>query len=211
MFCYKSIDFYCGSVKIDIEEKFGGIRLRVISGCARGHKLKCLEGMNTRPTTDRIKESLFNIIAGYIPDAYILDLFAGTGALGIEALSRGAEHAVFVDQSQSASKIIRDNLTHTKLEHKAKIHTTSWNDFIDKIYANDRKFDVIFMDPPYEKGFIIPVTQRIWEKNMLSENGLLVIERDKEDEVPKVIGGFEVYREQQYGRTVLCFLRLEHA
>lgn len=185
--------------------------MRVISGTARGHKLKCLEGMNTRPTTDRIKESLFNIIAGYIRDAYVLDMFAGTGALGIEALSRGAEFAVFVDQSHAASNVIRDNLVHTKLDHQSKIHTTSWNDFIEKIYVNDRKFDVIFMDPPYEKGFIIPVTQRIWEKNMLSENGLLVIERDKEDEIPKVIGGLEVYREQQYGRTVLCFLRSQQS
>ncbi|WHH61615.1 16S rRNA (guanine(966)-N(2))-methyltransferase RsmD [Petroclostridium sp. X23] len=179
----------------------------MISGSARGHKLKSLTGMQTRPTTDRIKESLFNIIAGYLDDAYVLDLFAGTGGLGIESLSRGAEFAVFIDKNTEAIKVIKENLTHTKLTEKAKVYACDFYEYIRRFEPTDRKFDIIFMDPPYSKGFIVPVIQGIWKNKLLHDDGMIVIERESGDEIPQKIEGLEIVREKQYGRTIINFMK----
>jgi 16S rRNA (guanine(966)-N(2))-methyltransferase RsmD len=163
--------------------------------------------MSTRPTTDRIKESLFNIIAAYIPGAYVLDLFAGTGNLGIESLSRGAEFAIFVDKSPVAAKIILENLTHTKLSQKAQIYTCDWFSFINKFDTTYKKFDIIFMDPPYSQEFIVPVLREIWKKRLLKEDGMIIVEREKTDVISEIIEGFRIVREKEYGRTVITMLR----
>ena len=126
--------------------------LRVISGTAKGHKLKTIKGITTRPTADRVKESLFNIISGLIPKARVLDVYAGTGSIGIEALSRGAEFAVFVDKSNECSRIIRENLVSTKLIDKASVITGDIFITLNKISKNNKKFDIIFLDPPYKKS-----------------------------------------------------------
>ncbi|WP_094546506.1 16S rRNA (guanine(966)-N(2))-methyltransferase RsmD [Petroclostridium xylanilyticum] len=181
--------------------------MRVISGSAKGHKLKSLKGMATRPTADRIKESLFNIIAAYLPDAYVLDLFAGTGSLGIESLSRGAEFVVFVDKNPMAVRIISENLLHTKLNEKAKVYNCDWSEYISRFSNAERKYDIIFMDPPYSKGFIIPVLQKIWQKQLLSIEGMIIVEREKGDVIPELIEGLKIVREQHYGRTVITFIQ----
>lgn len=124
--------------------------MRVIAGTCRSLPLKSVPGDNTRPTTDRIKETLFNILQPYIPGAFFLDLFAGSGAIGIEALSRGAEHVWFADHDRRAVQVIRENLRFTKLEDRADILYSDALDAARKL-AGMRHFDVIFMDPPYGK------------------------------------------------------------
>jgi len=181
--------------------------MRVVSGIAKGHKLRSLQGLATRPTTDKVKESLFNIIASIVPGAYVLDLFAGTGSLGIEALSRGSEFAVFVDKNPAAVKVIKENLIHTKLGDHAHVFCADYNRYIHHIYDNERKFDIIFLDPPYCKDFIIPALEGISTKQLLARDGMIVIERDKEDNIPEKVLDLSVIRNKDYGRTVLTFMK----
>jgi len=181
--------------------------MRVVSGIAKGHKLRSLQGLATRPTTDKVKESLFNIIASIVPGAYVLDLFAGTGSLGIEALSRGSEFAVFVDKNPAAVKVIKENLIHTKLSDHAHVFCADYSRYIHQIYDNGRKFDIIFLDPPYCKDFIIPALEEISKKQLLARDGMIVIERDKEDYIPEKVLDLSVIRNKDYGRTVLTFMK----
>ena len=129
--------------------------MRVIAGAAKGHTLETIEGLNTRPTTDRIKETLFNIIAFDLPECRFLDIFAGSGAIGIEALSRGAEEAVFVEQAANCTEVIRRNLMHTKLQDRARLLQMDAVAALDKLAAEGKKFDIIFalneMTHPGEK------------------------------------------------------------
>jgi len=185
---------------------YGGMECGLY-GTAKGHKLKSLDGMATRPTADKIKESLFNILLPIISDTYVLDLFAGTGSIGIEALSRGAEFAVFIDKNPSAVKIIRENLIHTKLQDKSKIYNADYKKYINNIYDGERAFDIIFIDPPYNKGLIIPAMQLIGEKKLLSPDGLIVVEHGKEENIPEQIGDFKAIRKQDYGRTIITFYK----
>ena len=124
--------------------------MRVIAGTARSLPLKTIEGLETRPTTDRIKETLFNMLTGYVPQAKCLDLFAGSGGIGIEALSRGAESCTFVEQAKNAAACIEDNLKFTKLADKAQVRKFDAVSFVSSLPEID--YDVIFMDPPYSKG-----------------------------------------------------------
>ena len=145
--------------------------MRVIAGAAKGHNLQTIEGLATRPTTDRIKETLFNIIAFDLPECSFLDLFAGSGGIGIEALSRGASEAVFVDASAECQAVITDNLKHTKLQDRAKLMKTDVLSALDKLAAEGKSFDIIFMDPPYESELYGPVLQKIVETNILKQEG----------------------------------------
>lgn len=186
----------------------GGIFiLRVISGTAKGHKLKTLDNQNTRPTADRVKESLFNIISGYIKGAFVLDLYAGTGNLGIEALSRGAEFCVFIDKSTQCDKIIYDNLVHTKLVDFAKIIVDDVIKGLNKALLFKSKFDIIFIDPPYSKDFIPFTLDTIVSNSMLSEGGIIIAERNINDVIPDNISHLSLFREQKYGDTILGFYR----
>lgn len=149
--------------------------MRVIAGSAKRLKLKTLEGMDTRPTTDRIKETLFNMIAPYMYDCMFLDLFAGSGSIGIEALSRGAMEAVFVEQNPNAMAYIKENLQYTKLMHKA---ITMSSDVMTALYKleGDKQFDYIFMDPPYGEGLEEKVLSYLSESSLLSEEGIIIVE-----------------------------------
>lgn len=179
--------------------------MRVISGTAKGHKLKCIEGINTRPTQDRVKESVFNILMNYIKDSNILDLFSGTGNLAIESLSRGARFAIMVDKNPLCKKIIEENLEHTKLQDKGQVLCQDVLDAIRKL-KDKYKFDIIFMDPPYSKGNILPTLNEIFNSDILSTNGIIVIEREKKDEIEDSTN-YKVVREQVYGNTVVSFLK----
>lgn len=176
--------------------------MRVISGSAKGHRLKCIQGLNTRPTQDRVKESIFNIIMNYIEDANVLDLFSGTGNLGIESLSRGSQFSAMIEKNPACVKIINENLVHTKLNDRAKVIC---DDVITSIKKLNNKFDIVFMDPPYNKGLIIPTLIQIYNNDILNDNGLIVIERDKKDSLDD--SPFETVREQTYGETVVSFLK----
>ena len=150
---------------------------------------------------------MFNIIAEYISGADILDLFAGSGSLGVEALSRGARSAVFVDKSPECAKVIRENLTHTKLMDKAVILTGDASPTIKKLCGDSRKFDIIFLDPPYNKNFIGEILKTIENNDIINRNGLVVAERDFIDDINKRYGRLELIRDQRYGDTVLSFFK----
>lgn len=178
--------------------------MRVITGKARGVQLKTPEGMTTRPTTDRVKEALFSIIQFEIPTARVLDLFGGTGQLGIEALSRGASTAVFVDAGEPACRLIRENLKRTKLEADAKVIRA---DYLDYLKRCREKFDIIFLDPPYAEVFLENALKCIAEIDILQSGGIIVTERPVGKELPWEFDGFTRSRDYKYGNTVLTIYR----
>ena len=180
--------------------------MRVIAGAAKGHNLQTIEGLATRPTTDRIKETLFNIIAFDLPEASFLDLFSGSG--GIEALSRGAAEAVFVENAAECQKVIQANLMHTKLQGRARLLQTDVLSALDRLAAEGKKFDIIFMDPPYEAGLYTSVLERIAENGLLKAAGNLIAEGSSQIAltIPK---GMKILREKVYKTTTLTFLCAE--
>lgn len=178
--------------------------MRVITGKARGVQLKTPEGMLTRPTTDRVKEALFSIINFEIPGAKVLDLFGGTGQLGIEALSRGAKSAVFVDAREEACKLIRENLKRTKLEQNAAVVRS---DYLDYLGRCREQFNIIFLDPPYAEVFLENSLNRITEIDILQSNGIIVTERPLGKELPWELAGYTRSRDYKYGKTLLTIYR----
>ena len=178
--------------------------MRVITGSARGCRLKELEGMETRPTTDRVKEGLFNIIQFDIEGRKILDLFAGTGQLGIECLSRGATSAVFVDRRPDAVKLIRENLKVTSLTDKGRVVSGDSVEFLKSIRE---KFDIIFLDPPYEAGVLEPVIAHIAKFDILSPHGIIVAEHPANMVLPSLEAPYRLHRTYRYGKIGLTVYR----
>lgn len=181
--------------------------LRVISGSAKGLHLKTLEGLDTRPTTDRVKENLFNIIAPYIAGSKVLDLFSGTGSLGIEALSRGAESAVFSDQNQKCIDIIKKNLQFTKFTDKSEVFWGEAKLILKKLSQQAKKFDIIFLDPPYRNEIVPAILHELEVGNILEDRVLIVAETDINDELPDETGTLIVSKKQIYGKTRLTFYK----
>jgi 16S rRNA (guanine(966)-N(2))-methyltransferase RsmD len=179
--------------------------MRVISGVARGRKLKEPVGMNIRPTSDKIKESIFNIIQFDIEGRRVLDLFAGTGQLGIEALSRGAESVVFVDESNAAIRLVRENLKNAGLEREnARVVRSTAQSFI----SGGEKFDIVILDPPYNTGDIGKILHKIMEIDILTENGIILCETQADTELPEPVPPYEKGREYRYGRVrISLYLR----
>ena len=184
----------------------GRYKMRVISGIARGTNLETLDGNNTRPTLDRVKEALFNIIQYYIVDAKVLDLFSGSGALGIEALSRGAEYCVMCDKSYEAIEIIDKNIRRTHLEEKAKIIRNDYKKTLELLKG--QKFDVIFIDPPYALDIAVDSIKHIMALEILEDDGIIILESDNEkrelENLEKL--NVNVYDLRKYGRVTLIFL-----
>lgn len=178
--------------------------MRVITGKARGIQLKTPDGMQTRPTSDRVKEALFSIIQFDIPGAQVLDLFGGTGQLGIEALSRGAQSAVFVDAGEKACALIRENLKRTKLETDARVVRS---DYLDYLKRTREKFDIIFLDPPYAEVFLENALNIITEIDILQTNGIIIAERPLGKELPWDFEGYRRSRDYKYGNTLLTVYR----
>lgn len=178
--------------------------MRVITGKARGIQLKTPDGMLTRPTADRVKEALFSIINFDIPGAKVLDLFGGTGQLGIEALSRGATAATFVDAREESCKLIRENLKRTKLEQDAKVIRS---DYLDYLSRCREQYDIIFLDPPYAEVFLENAIKRITEIDILHSNGIIVAERPLGKELPWEFEGFTRSKDYKYGKVLLTIYR----
>ncbi len=156
--------------------------MRVISGKKRGAKLASVESEDTRPTLDRTKETMFNLIPAPFYDKVVLDLFSGSGALGIEALSRGAGECHFVDSSTECTKMIHKNLEHTGLNELGEIHTMDVQKSIEW-FTNRKIFDIIFLDPPYNMGFINSTLNSIIKAGILNQNGLVVLEAGNKEEI----------------------------
>ncbi len=181
--------------------------MRVISGVARGTKLYTLEGENTRPTLDRVKEALFNIIQFKIPDSVVLDLFAGSGALGIETLSRGAKKVYFCDCYTDAVNIINKNLEKTRFKEKSEIYKLKYDNALIKIKNENIKFDIVFLDPPYKTDYIKKSLEKLLEYDLIKNDTLLVLETDEEKRILEEIKDtvVDVYDVRKYGRVSLLF------
>ena len=179
--------------------------MRIISGNARGTKLYTLEGNNTRPTLDRVKEALFNKINFQLEEAIVLDLFAGSGALGLEALSRGAKIAYFGENSHQAAKVIEKNIYKTKMQDKAKLIIKDYKKILEEV--KQIKFDIIFLDPPYETNYDIEAIELVLKDNLLKDNGFIVLETDS-NEKENTIKTLNIKRDdtRKYGRVKLLFL-----
>lgn len=175
--------------------------MRVITGTARGARLKTLEGLDTRPTTDKVKESVFNIIQFDIPGRAVLDLFAGSGQMAIEALSRGAASAVLVDSNRAAVKVICENLQKTRLSDLAQVVT---GDYQSYLRSCRRQFDVIFLDPPYASDMLENSLKLISEFDILSSGGIIVCERPVDGNLPDLAPWS--CKDYRYGKTVITVL-----
>ena len=178
--------------------------MRVISGKARGVNLKTPAGTATRPTADRVKEAVFSIIQFDLPGATVLDLFGGTGQLGIEALSRGAKNAVFVDERDDACKLIRENLKRTKLEGEGRIIRSDYSAFLK---STSQKFDIIFLDPPYAEVFLENSLNLITQIDILQSGGIIVTERPVEKELLLDFTGYNRSKDYKYGNTLITLFR----
>ena len=195
--------------------------MRVISGKARGTILNSVESITTRPTLDRVKENVFNIIRGNIDEnSIILDLFAGSGAIGIEFLSRGAKKAYFVDKDKNCVIQINKNLEKTHLKDKAEVINCDYSSFLNNKLRE--KIDIIYLDPPYKESFLKEIIEIILKCDILSKNGIIIVETDEEDRDLKSIEeiknnlekenkrfSLEIYDRRKYGRVHLLFLRKE--
>lgn len=174
--------------------------MRVITGSARGAKLKTLDGLSTRPTSDRVKEAVFNIIQFQIEGRRVLDLFGGSGQLAIEALSRGAEYGVIVDESREAVNIIKENLKKVKFDQKTSVFQM---DYMRYLSSCREKFDVIFLDPPYAEKMLENALRKISEIDILSEGGIIVCERPREKIIPATVGDLIASKDYVYGKTAI--------
>lgn len=171
------------------------ISMRVITGIAKGKKLDTLDGFDIRPTTDMVKEAIFSSIQFDIFDTVVLDLFAGTGQLGIEAISRGARSAVFVDNSRKSLEVVKKNLEKTGFTNKSTILNMNGMDFIS---STSNKFDFIFLDPPYNKGILMQILPKM--SNILAPNGTIICEYEKNLDLPEEIEGIMLKKVQKYGK-----------
>ena len=182
--------------------------MRIISGRARGTKLYTLEGDSTRPTLDRVKESIFNIIQSDIKDSIFLDLFAGSGAIGLEAASRGAKKVILCDKSKDAMQIIKKNIMKTHLENEVETYLLDF-----RVLLNDKlneKLDIVYIDPPYESDFAIQAVNIILENDLITKDSLILIETDRKEEVEEKLKKVDVriIDERKYGRAEIFFLKM---
>lgn len=181
--------------------------MRIISGTAKGIRLKTLEGDATRPTAERVKEAVFSMLLGDIEGRDVLDLFSGSGQMGLEALSRGAASATLIDKSIDAIKIIKENATKTKLGEKCDIHKDEYLSYLKK--NTGKKFDLIFIDPPYASGFYQPALRALLDGGFLKESTLIVCESGEEnifDKNEALENAFVTVKKSRYGRTFVTIL-----
>lgn len=180
--------------------------MRIISGEFRGTKLFTLEGLNTRPTLDRVKEALFSKINFELQDAVVLDLFSGSGALALEAISRGARKAILCDSSRDAIKIIKQNIEKTKTNEKTLILNLDYKKALENL--KEIKFDIVFLDPPYQTDFAEEAVKIIIEKNLLNEEAIIILETDNKEKVIKNLDTelIQIKDIKKYGRVDLLFL-----
>ena len=177
--------------------------MRIIAGMRKGLKLSAPDGMGTRPTTDRVKESVFNIIQMHLPAERVLDLFAGSGALGIEALSRRSLHCVFIEHDKRAYNVALQNITAAKFHDNSELR---FSDSLAYLDSNPAPFDIIFLDPPYNKGLLAVALDKISQRRLLKEDGIIVVETEKGGESAKH-PDFEIHRCVSYGKTVITILK----
>ena len=178
--------------------------MRVITGQARGRRLISPEGYDVRPTTDKVKESLFNIIQFSLPGAKVLDLFAGSGQLGIEALSRGAEKAVFVDSSRKSLDVVKKNIELCKFTSVAQTYLLDATAFLR---TNREKFDIVILDPPYHKNLCISALELLGDA--VNEDSVVICETQSDEDLPEAVGSFIIDRVYSYSSIKLTVYRVD--
>ncbi|AKL95523.1 RNA methyltransferase, RsmD family [Clostridium aceticum] len=183
--------------------------MRVIAGEARGLRLFTPKDLQIRPTSDRVKESIFNIVQNYLYDSIVIDLFSGTGNLGIEALSRKAEKVYFVDKNQESIDIIKKNLQKTNLITKSEILQSDVISAINRLAGRNVQANIIFMDPPYKQGLAIAALEEIAKNKLLQPSGMIIVEHDKDEDMPEEIGSILQFRSKSYGNTSATFYKLK--
>ena len=181
--------------------------MRVISGIRRGLKLDSLDGLDTRPTLDRVKESIFSMIFEIPGGARVLDLFAGSGGMGIEALSRGSEFAVFVDRNAAACNVVRANLKKCGFESKASVINSDCFRYLENAGKSGERFDIIFLDPPYALGLLDDTLKKIHDLELLNQDGIVVVEFDDNTDVD--IRNYKLLKSKRYGRVCVNILGAE--
>jgi 16S rRNA (guanine966-N2)-methyltransferase len=180
--------------------------MRIISGTLKARRLVTPKGLSLRPTSDRVKESMFNILGGEIKDKTILDLFAGTGNLGIEALSRGAKRVTFVEKNREAIRLTQKNLITCQVEDRSELLFKDVNQAIGLLKGKGERFDLIFMDPPYEKGLIQKTIERLATERIYHDDSILVIEHHRREPLFDISDSWNLTRQRRIGATVLSFL-----
>ena len=184
--------------------------MRIITGKAKGIRLKTLEGDATRPTSERVKEAIFSMLQGDMEGREMLDLFSGSGQMGLEAISRGAAHATLIDKSPLAIKIITENAEKTKLISHCTILKEEYLNFLR--FSKDRKYDIVFLDPPYASGFYHPTLKALIENNMLKASSLIICESDTPDifeDDDTLALAYKILKQSRYGKTVITILSPE--
>jgi 16S rRNA (guanine966-N2)-methyltransferase len=173
--------------------------MRVVSGVLKGRGLKAVPGNSTRPTTDKVKEAIFNMIGPYFNGGIGLDLFAGSGGLGIEGLSRGLEKVIFVDLDRKAIQTVKENLRDCQIENQAEVYRNEASRALKAVSKREIRFDYIFLDPPYKKQQLIKLMEMMDSANLLRDRGVIVCEHGSETQLPIEIGRFEQIRHEEYG------------
>jgi len=178
--------------------------MRVISGKAKGKKIKAPKG-NIRPLSDQAKEALFNILQNKVADAYFLDLFAGTGAVGIEALSRGATLSIFVELDRKTVRVIRENLEHCEVSDRAEVYALNVLRALKILKKKGAKFDIMFLGAPYDSPNLEKALEQLSDGSLLREKGLVIAEHRKQHQIEDSYGILQKFKEAKYGETVLAF------
>ncbi|HWQ89429.1 MAG TPA: 16S rRNA (guanine(966)-N(2))-methyltransferase RsmD [Desulfitobacteriaceae bacterium] len=176
--------------------------MRIIAGTMRGRKLKTVQGLSTRPTSDKVKGAIFNVLRDKVADARVLDLFAGTGNLALEALSRGAREAVLVEKSSAAWKVIRENIEITGVKDRTRLIL---QEALQYLNSSQEVFDLIFLDPPYRRGLTARVLAVLANPCRLSPNGVIVAETDKNEDLADELYPFEIRKVDKYGDTKVWY------
>jgi 16S rRNA (guanine966-N2)-methyltransferase len=181
--------------------------LRIIGGYLKRKKLLTPEGRLTRPTTDRVRESLFNILNTEVQEAWVLDLFSGSGALGIEALSRGAAKAVLLDNDPAALTVIKHNIASCRLHSRTVMMQCDILQHLGCIQSFRYCFDLVFMDPPYARAMILQTLHNLNISGVVKEDALIVIEHSSREPIPQRVDHFSLFDQRKYGKTRLSFMR----
>ncbi|GIN83823.1 methyltransferase [Heyndrickxia sporothermodurans] len=183
--------------------------MRVISGSKKGLALKAVPGNQTRPTTDKVKEAIFNMIGPYFNDGTGLDLFAGSGGLGIEGLSRGLEKVIFVDRDNSAFQTVKSNIHACGFEEQSELYRNDSERALKAIIKRKIHFDVIFLDPPYKKQKLVSLIELINKENLLNESGCVVCEHSSDIQLPDKVGNLTLIKKAEYGIIGISIYRLD--
>jgi 16S rRNA (guanine966-N2)-methyltransferase len=180
--------------------------MRIISGTSKGKRLATPKGHALRPTSDRVKESIFNILGGVVEAKVVLDLFAGTGNLGIEALSRGAKRVIFVERGREATRLMKNNLSQCRMTMLSEIIPKDVIRAIGVLHQRGETFDLILMDPPYEKGLIEKTLWKLQSNRIYHDDSILIIEHDRREALPTELDGWNLIRQRKIGDTLISFL-----